>query len=267
MERTLFRKKPAQALRPKIELEFAVLLMKSSYDALDALDCVAMDQFQRDFFLLRSTEYEYYIAQLGPGVIYQGPNKDNPDIMCPCVSDPYYFDFLSFAQYAVISREIQNNPPFMFEERDDDGVNLTPHIVRRNPEFANDILPGLHEQMVGKAIIDRLEETFAGTEASLSTATLGESMKQLVKLFLVNGYAWDGSVSETRLNESFTISLKSPATLWSGQALQVRGAIPNNCFILKAAKELAQRSGYRVISSSIQYEGLNEIVDLSVVHL
>jgi hypothetical protein len=92
-------------------------------------------------------------------------------------------------------------------------------------------------------------------------------MKQLVKLFLVNGYAWDGSVSETRLNESFTISLKSPATLWSGQALQVRGAIPNNCFILKAAKELAQRSGYRVISSSIQYEGLNEIVDLSVVHL
>jgi hypothetical protein len=176
MERTLFRKKPAQALRPKIELEFAVLLMKSSYDALDALDCVAMDQFQRDFFLLRSTEYEYYISQLGPGVIYQGPNKDNPDIMCPCVSDPYYFDFLSFAQYAVISREIQNNPPFMFEERDDDGVNLTPHIVRRNPEFANDKLPGLHEQMVGKAIIDRLEETFAGTEASLSTATLGESM-------------------------------------------------------------------------------------------
>ena len=44
------RKKPPKVLRNKLVLEFAVLLMRSSYNALDELDAVAMDQFQRDFF-------------------------------------------------------------------------------------------------------------------------------------------------------------------------------------------------------------------------
>jgi hypothetical protein len=49
-----FRTKPPRVLRKKLNIDFAVLLMQSSYNALDQLDCVAMDQFQRDFFLLVS---------------------------------------------------------------------------------------------------------------------------------------------------------------------------------------------------------------------
>jgi hypothetical protein len=49
-----FRAKPPRVLRKKLCIDFAVLLMQSSYNALDQLDCVAMDQFQRDFFLLVS---------------------------------------------------------------------------------------------------------------------------------------------------------------------------------------------------------------------
>jgi hypothetical protein len=48
-----FRPKPPRLLRPRLDKDFAVLLMRSSYNALDDLDCVPMDQFQRDFFLIR----------------------------------------------------------------------------------------------------------------------------------------------------------------------------------------------------------------------
>jgi hypothetical protein len=59
-----FRSKPPKVLRNKLSIDFAVLLMRSSYNALDQLDCVAMDQFQRDFFILVSYRYrvlEYWV--------------------------------------------------------------------------------------------------------------------------------------------------------------------------------------------------------------
>jgi hypothetical protein len=36
------RPKPPKVLRRKLSQDFAVLLMRSSYDALDEIDCVAM---------------------------------------------------------------------------------------------------------------------------------------------------------------------------------------------------------------------------------
>jgi hypothetical protein len=36
------RPKPPKALRPRLNQDFAVLLMRSSYNALDQIDCVAM---------------------------------------------------------------------------------------------------------------------------------------------------------------------------------------------------------------------------------
>ena len=40
-----------------------MLLMRSCYDAVDQLNFVPMDQFQKDFFLLRQTEWEKYLAE------------------------------------------------------------------------------------------------------------------------------------------------------------------------------------------------------------
>jgi hypothetical protein len=42
MARRAFRQKPPKVLRRKLDMKFAVLLMRSSYNALDTLDCVAM---------------------------------------------------------------------------------------------------------------------------------------------------------------------------------------------------------------------------------
>ena len=43
------REKPPKLLRPKLKLEFAVLLMRSSYQAVDQVDCVAMVRFQETY--------------------------------------------------------------------------------------------------------------------------------------------------------------------------------------------------------------------------
>mmetsp|Transcript_14517 Transcript_14517/g.27310 ORF Transcript_14517/g.27310 Transcript_14517/m.27310 type:complete len:269 (+) Transcript_14517:288-1094(+) len=50
-ERQFRRIPPAKLLRPMLNLDFAVLLMRSSYNAVDELNFVPMDQFQRDFLL------------------------------------------------------------------------------------------------------------------------------------------------------------------------------------------------------------------------
>lgn len=96
------------------------------------------------------------------------------------------------------------------------------------------------------------------------------AIQQLVKFFLINGYAWEGSASISKATSGidaggaqFTISLTSPANLWSGQALELRNkATPGggimNSFLLTTAKELVSRMGYEVTSSSISYDGTKE---------
>lgn len=160
------RPKPPKLLRRKLSLDFAVLLMRSSYIALDELDCVAMDQFQRDFFLIRSSEYETYTNALGNGLVQQGD-----------LTDPYYFDFISFAQYKTINREVTQNPPFVFEEMqlasdglmDDESGRATfvPVVVKRDPDLTNAMLVPTHSSKVGAKILDRLEEIFGQSESRI----------------------------------------------------------------------------------------------------
>ncbi|KAI2489818.1 tRNA (guanine-N7-)-methyltransferase [Fragilaria crotonensis] len=264
LERSL-RPKAPKVLRSQLNQDFAVLLMRASYNALDQIDCVAMDQFQRDFFFIRQAEYLPYIEQLGPGVVQQG-----------MLTDPYYFDFISFAQYSTISREVNNSPALVFQEQQpsadsgpDEPQTFVSTVVRRDPSITNDMLSARHDQLVGKAIIDRLTETFQGTASAIPTipdtgfdanATL-LALTQLVKLFLVNGFAIDGSVDVTSNDTTgteFCITLTNPDNLWSGQALKQRNASPTNCFILKAAVELISRAGLSLVASSVKYQGYQE---------
>ena len=76
--------------RKRLELPFAINLMRSSYNAVDFLDFVAMDEFQKSFFLFRQSEWEDY-------------HEYHPLVLQGDLADPYYFDFISFTQYATIS--------------------------------------------------------------------------------------------------------------------------------------------------------------------
>jgi hypothetical protein len=270
------RAKPPKALRPKLNQDFAVLLMRSSYNALDEIDCVAMDQFQRDFFLIRQAEYEPYVNALGPGMVQQG-----------FLVDPYYFDFISFAQYATISREIGQDPPFVFEEQqpvevgEGEPQKFAPTVIKRDPRLTNDKLGMEHDKLVGTAILNRLEEVFGGTDSAIpnispeskpDAETLLVVLSQIVKLFLISGFAWDGSISISKppsaassaSGAQFCIELTSPATLWSGKALQLRRAFPTNDFVVKTVKIFLWRCGYSVASSSVKYDGNKEVSYVTV---
>ena len=89
------------------------------------------------------------------------------------LTDPYYFDFISFAQYETINREISQNPPFVFEEQqpvdqgDDKPQKFVSVLIKRNPSLTNDMLGPEHSRLVGSAILDRLEEIFGGTGSAL----------------------------------------------------------------------------------------------------
>ena len=226
-----FRPKPPKLLRSRLEQDFAVLLMRSSYNALDELDCVPMEQFQRDFFLLRQAEYETYKNSVD--FVQQGD-----------LADPYYFDFISFAQYASINREMSGNPPMVFQEQQLVGEEQFQSVlVRRDPSLTNEMLPSEHDRRVGRRILEALDEKFGGTPVALpklsqadrpSPETLLTALTQLVKLFLINGFAWDGDARiESRQGGQvqFCLSLSAPATLWGGKALEFQKATLSNDFL------------------------------------
>lgn len=276
MAKRALRPKPPKVLRRKLSMDFAVLLMRSSYNALDSLDCVAMDQFQRDFFLIRSSEYGPYVKEFGAGMVQQGD-----------LTDPLYFDFISYAQYATINREISLDPPYLFEEQqpidqgEDKPQKFVPVVIKRDPSLTNERLGPEHSRMVGESILEKLEEVFGKTDSKLPTiennsrpdsATLLVGLKQLVNLFLVNGYAFNGSVSilsDSRDSTSaagakFLLSLNSPATIWSSKILQAEGAKVSNSFLTKAATEFVRHTGYKV-SSTIKYDGTTENITIIVL--
>jgi hypothetical protein len=72
------------------------------------------------------------------------------------------------------------------------------------------------------------------------TAKVLESLSQLVKIFLINDFAWDGSASlvsaasynpETAAGVEFCLTLVAPATVWGGKALQQQRAQLQNDFL------------------------------------
>jgi len=272
-ERAL-RPKPAKVLRPRMNLDFAVLLMRSSYNAVDEIDIVAMDQFQRDFFLIRQAEYKPYADSLGAGAMMQGD-----------LADPNYFDFISFAQYSTISREI-NNPPSVFEEQqpedmgEDQPQKFNAVVVRRDPALTNSVLPVRHTEIVGNAILDKLIEKFGETASAIPKIEPGSrpdankllaSIKQMVNLFIVSGFAWDGNASilnnnnDGKVGMQFAITFTSPATLWSGQSLQAKKAALLNDFALKTVKAMVTRAGYTVANASVKYAKNQEITTFTVM--
>jgi hypothetical protein len=71
--------------RKRMELTFAVQLMRLSYAVVDDLDFVPMDEFQRDFFLFRQDEWEDYRGY-------------HPTVMQGDLADPLYLDFIRYGQ-------------------------------------------------------------------------------------------------------------------------------------------------------------------------
>ena len=131
-----------------------------------------------------------------------------------------------------------------------------------------------HESKVGATILDKLDEIFQSSDSKIpnisyrpDSSILLPAIRQIVTLFLINGYAYNGKVVEDNDSSSaakFVIILTAPATLWGSKILQSEGDSLNNDFVLKTVKEYLRRSGYNKITSLIKFNGPTEEVTITV---
>ena len=150
-----------------------------------------MDQFQIRFWKSRQAEWEPYTFQYAPLRIEQGK-----------LTDPLYFDFISYVQFQTAAREIPNSVS-VFEERS--GAEGTSKVIRRDPSLSdNKILPAVLAQRLGDTIYARLrygfeDEDFVGMpepcpRSSGDIDCVAAGMKSIVDVFVSNGYALRGEV-------------------------------------------------------------------------
>ena len=248
--------------RQKLALNFAVLLTRSSYAETDQLDIVPVNQLERDMYQIRTTEYQPYVQRAGS--VSQGD-----------LTNPKHFDYMSCVQYLTINRAMKD-PETDFEELQP--KKSDPNSGAWNPELEKasvhrtvptELLVPTHDERVGKTILDYMYDTYRGTPIALpsvpiqsrqSIEEIQQSLSQLVKLFLINGFAWEGKaqIANKGAKEgqtTFLLSLNAPATLWSGSCLEKQKAAVRNDFLLKTAKQFVQSMGYSVVSSSVKIKG------------
>jgi hypothetical protein len=260
---------PVRFPRTKLNLRLAVLLLRSGYETIDAMDVLPMDSFQVKFWKARQAEWEPYKFQYAPLVIEQGK-----------LEDPLYFDFISYVQFEVVAREMPNSAS-VFEERS--GAEGTVKVVRRDPNIAdNALLPAVLAQRLGDTIYARLrygfeDTTFPGCpeparldesvslreDAAEDAETRGPSTTDalnakfsliqrgvagLTKCMVDKGYGLrsDVSVIETRVDkrrQKLKIVVEGPANLWGAQALAARGVSPMNEYLGFAITAYCRASG------------------------
>lgn len=215
---------PVQFPRKNLNRKFAVLLMRSAYDAADDLDFVAMDNFQVRFWKLRQSEVEPYTLQYSPLKVKYGD-----------LTDPLYFDFISFAQFATISNEMKTGEVVFQEKNGADGELKT---VRRDASIMqNSLLPLAFARKAGNHIYQRLLEGFEGENFNVprpcpptsDSKCLLEGINRLLELFVGQGYALNANVEEVESEKysdvfKLRVRVQGSSTLWGMRTLASRGA-------------------------------------------
>ncbi|KAL1526222.1 hypothetical protein AB1Y20_014947 [Prymnesium parvum] len=191
--------------RRRMDLDFAVLLMRTGYQVADELDFVAMNQFQQEFFLFRQAEWERYREGL--------PRLQQGDL-----SDAAYFDFISFCQHATIAAEMRRGS----------------QVVARPAELANNaVLPAAHAERVGDVLLQKIYEKYERlapkvppSTQQLSAELMCDGVRRLADIFEINDYMLSSRVE--RVPNGVEFALVVPATLWSQQVLALRGDLRND---------------------------------------
>ncbi|BBM99349.1 hypothetical protein MPTK1_1g20650 [Marchantia polymorpha subsp. ruderalis] len=216
---------PVQFPRKTLNLKFAVLLMRSAYEAVDDLDFIPMNKFQVKFWKLRQSELEPYTLQYKPLRVKYGD-----------LTDPLYFDFISFAQFATISKEIQTGE-VVFQEKL--GASGELQTVRRDASLVDNAkLPTAFIERAGNIIYERLLEGFEDDSFNAppplsedsSFSVVVQNVQKLLQILVDQGYALKAVVDEV---ESFTdsrggkfrVKVDGSATLWGLQTLVSRRAL------------------------------------------
>ncbi|KAG7669134.1 hypothetical protein Ndes2526B_g05412 [Nannochloris sp. 'desiccata'] len=216
---------PVSLPRRNLGPAFAVLLLRSGYEVADSLDFIAMQEFQRSFWLLRQSEWEPLTIQYSPITIKQGE-----------LSDPNYFDFIAAMQFTTITTSMKNGIQTFREycgEECPEGLEGEYKLVTRDPELQdNMLLPVKFETELGNMIYNGLREGFQGVvfnppaplDPRCSTEELISGVRALLKVFKDQGFCINADVLDVKpgvgpYSISFRVSLTGPANLWALQSI------------------------------------------------
>lgn len=241
--------------RSRLSVPFAVCLLRSAYEAIDACDVVAMDAFQATSWLFRQSEWEGYKYLYDPVRVEQG-----------AIYDANYFDFAAFVQTATVGRMIPTSTS-VFEERT--GAEGTKTVVRRDEALRDNAkLPEAIAEKCGFKIYDRLLNGFdrgedfevvqfanvpspairsPGRDADDVIREVVDGMRALADVFVDNGYALRISVENDGANSDGSVRVRvranGPATLWGARELAVRGLTPTDEYLGFTMTAYLARSG------------------------
>lgn len=195
------------------------------------------------------------------------------------LADPTYFDFISYAQFAVIADKMRNGKLEFVEK-----VNATgdTQIVRRNPMYVdNQLLPEFHSSLVGGIILDYIIETYSKNPQLLPPSPTPDMIisfdefakfgQLILDVFMINNYAFSMEITplpsktDETSSQLYQLIVKLPIILWGTQALMNRKDSPINNFEIKVLKALAERYhlNLELLSTSITNKiDINYIVKL-----
>lgn len=229
-----------RANRQPLDQQFAVCMMRSSYNTVDELDFCAMDAFQKEFFVTRQDEWQPYLARARK-TLGTAPEQGE-------LTDPLYFDFISYAQYETINSFLRK-PKKLFEELV--SAEGETRVVARNASSVDDrLLATEHARRVGDKVLDFVLERF-GTGLTqvkvapeLSIFAVEANAQKLVTLLAVLGFSID-SVAERRGNK-LLITFVGAANYWGLRSVSQglgRPALVND-FGAKVVGAWLARCGY-----------------------
>lgn len=249
------RPPPVKLPRRRMELAFAVQLMRTSYNAFDSMDFSPTDIFQKNQFLFRQNEWELW-------------RKDHPNCIQGDLASPEYFDFISWVQFSTLTfcmKEASTEPFIEVVGAEAMSQKIDPFPMLDSREK----IQAVHTAITGDGILDYILSRYPanimpkGVPISGSTETLpggrvvkckpSKSVEEFITaanlimdVFCINSFAIDSKVAEVPTSGKGTrlisLEMTAPANLWSQQALKLRKDA-NNDFPAMVLTALARRCG------------------------
>ena len=274
------RPPPVRLPRRRMELAFAVQLMRTSYNAFDSMDFTPTDVFQKNQFLFRQNEWELYRA-------------DHPTVIQGDLASPEYFDFISWVQFSTLTfcmNEATNEPFIEVVGAEATSQKIDPFPMLDSKEKIQEI----HAAITGDGVLDYILSTYPQTilppdvPVSGSTETMpgGKVVKmtkkktveefiaaanQIMDIFCVNSFAVSSKVTADPTDGTgtawiVTLDMTAPANIWSVQALKMRKNASND-FPVMVLRALARRFGQTLAAPISTVLTANRIGLLSVMRL
>eukprot|EP00172_Hildenbrandia_rubra_P002469 Plantae.Rhodophyta-Hildenbrandia_rubra.ctg3328.p1 GENE.Plantae.Rhodophyta-Hildenbrandia_rubra.ctg3328~~Plantae.Rhodophyta-Hildenbrandia_rubra.ctg3328.p1 ORF type:complete len:221 (+),score=36.34 Plantae.Rhodophyta-Hildenbrandia_rubra.ctg3328:23-664(+) len=176
-----------------------------------------MDQYQREFFHLRSLEWETFL-------------QDHPTIPQGHLDDPNYFDFISFAQFATTTnmiRDCEQNAVFTENYNAQGDTRVLKRDLGLWPD-GKSLVSGYGSQVGGK-ILEKGGFELGTKETGVDG--IKKFVEGVVGGFVDKGYGWDGGVEWKKVDNvtlEWTIRFEWPAVLWGNRWLDVRRDLKND---------------------------------------